>query len=292
MRSSVGSARRASISAWQRRKISGTSRSMTVWMPSGFMSGSPAPSVWFISRAQIASSSGAVPMNEPITRATTGWATSPTRSHVSRPSRRSSTPRVISRMAGSCSAMRRGVKPRWKSALSRSCLGGSIPMNIACISSSGMIASVSSVKPVADENVSQSRETAWTSSAVVTDQKPASSGYSVIFDVQWTGHCAAHLLEQLVRRPVQPVLAVGDQRVLDGRHDGFGGHGLTLCQSSRSKTSSRPSRSSICSPTATKPSRSIRASDATLSGATEARTTATLPCSRAWSISQATAAVP
>ena len=86
-------------------------------------------------------------MKLPMTRATTGWATSSTRSAVSRPSRRSSTPRVISRISSSCSAMRFGVKPRWKRALSRSCLGGSMPMNIAWISSSGMIALVRAVIP-------------------------------------------------------------------------------------------------------------------------------------------------
>ena len=45
-----------------------------------------------------------------------------------------------------------------------------MPMNIAWVSSSGMIAWVSAVIPVADEYVSQSRLTVWTSSAVVTDQ--------------------------------------------------------------------------------------------------------------------------
>ena len=54
---------------------------------------------------------------------------------------------MISRIAGSCSAIRFGVNPRWKSALSRSCLGGSMPMNIDWISSSGMIALVSAVIP-------------------------------------------------------------------------------------------------------------------------------------------------
>ena len=54
---------------------------------------------------------------------------------------------MIARIVGSCSAMRFGVKPRWKSALSRSCFGGSIPMNMARVSSSGMIASVSAVMP-------------------------------------------------------------------------------------------------------------------------------------------------
>ena len=68
-----------------------------------------------------------------------------------------------------------------------------------------MIASVSAVMPPrSDEYVSQSRLTAWRSSAVVTDQKPASSGYSVIFSVQWTGHSRAQPLEQLVRRAVLP----------------------------------------------------------------------------------------
>ena len=111
------------------------------------MSGSPAEKIAFIKPAQIASSSGGIPMNEPITRATTGCATSVTRSHVSRPSRRSSTPAVIARISSSCSAIRRGVKPAWKSALRRSCFGGSIPMNIARESSSGRIAFVSAVIP-------------------------------------------------------------------------------------------------------------------------------------------------
>ena len=85
VRSSVGFSRRSAISLLQRSKISGTSRSMTVWTPSGLRSGSPAPSVVFISRAQISSSSGGMPMKLPITRETTGWATSLTRSQVSRP---------------------------------------------------------------------------------------------------------------------------------------------------------------------------------------------------------------
>ena len=56
------------MSSLQRSKISGTSRCMTVSAPSGLRSGSPAPSIAFISRAQIASSSGGMPMKEPITR--------------------------------------------------------------------------------------------------------------------------------------------------------------------------------------------------------------------------------
>ena len=86
-------------------------------------------------------------MKLPITRETNGWATSLTRSHVSCPSTRSSTPTAIARIASSCSAIRFGVKPRWNSIFSRSCLGGSIPMNIAWISSSGMIECVSAVIP-------------------------------------------------------------------------------------------------------------------------------------------------
>ena len=49
---------------------------------------------------------------------------------------------TIARIAGSCAAIRFGVKPAWKSIFSRSCLGGSMPMNIARMSSSG--------KPVGD----------------------------------------------------------------------------------------------------------------------------------------------
>ena len=100
-----------------------------------------------MSRAQISSSSGGMPMKLPITRETTGWATSVTRLHVSRPSSRSRTPIMMSRMAGSCSAIRLGVKPRWKRALMRSCFGGSMPMNMARMSSSGMIAFVRAVTP-------------------------------------------------------------------------------------------------------------------------------------------------
>ena len=58
---------------------------------------------------------------------------------------------MIARIASSCSAIRFGVKPRWKSTFSRSCFGGSMPMNIACVSSSGMIASVSAVTPPRSE---------------------------------------------------------------------------------------------------------------------------------------------
>jgi len=138
VRSSVGAARRSAISLPQRANTSGTSRSITLCAPSGVASGSPAPTIAFIRFAHASSSSGERPMKLPITRATTGWATSLTRSQVSRaggPSKRSSTSIVIARIASSCSAIRFGVKPRWNSAFSRSCLGGSIPMNIArCIS--------------------------------------------------------------------------------------------------------------------------------------------------------------
>ncbi len=85
-------------------------------------------------------------MKLPITRDTTGCATSFTSSQVSRPSSRSSTPITISRISSSCSAIRLGVKPAWKSAFSRSCLGGSMPMNIALTSSSGNTA-VTAVMP-------------------------------------------------------------------------------------------------------------------------------------------------
>ena len=50
--------------------------------------------------------------------------------------------RRSARIASSCSAIRFGVKPRWNSAFRRSCFGGSMPMNIACSSSSGRIAFV------------------------------------------------------------------------------------------------------------------------------------------------------
>ncbi len=90
-------------------------------------------------------------MKLPITRATAGWATSVTRSQVSRPSRRSSTPATICLIASSWAAIRFGVKPAWNSALIRSCLGGSMPMNIACASSSGKTSVIRVTPPRSEE---------------------------------------------------------------------------------------------------------------------------------------------
>jgi len=161
----------SAMSFWQRSKSCGTQRSITACGPSGLRSGSPAPRIAFMRSAHSRSSSGGTPMKLPMTRDTTGWATSVTRSHVSRPARRSKTSTVMARMRSSCSAIRFGVKPRWKSAFRRSCFGGSMPMNIARWSSTGMTESTTSVMPpFSDENVSQSRLTLWTSSAVVIDQ--------------------------------------------------------------------------------------------------------------------------
>ncbi len=127
-------------------------------------------------------------MKLPITRATTGWATSLTRSACSRPSRRPSTSSVISRIRCSWSAIRRGVNPAWKRAFRRSCLGGSMPMNIARASSIGKPPAARITPPFSEEYVCQSRLTAWMSSHVVTDQNPASSGNSSKLSVQWIGH--------------------------------------------------------------------------------------------------------
>ena len=139
------------------------------------MSGSANASAEFISLAQIASSSGGIPMKLPITRETTGCATSVTRSHSARPSRRSSTSTTIALIAGSCAAIRFGVKPAWNSIFRRSCRGGSIPMNIERISLSGNTP-VDVMPPSSEEYVRQSRLTVWMSSGRVTDQKPASPG--------------------------------------------------------------------------------------------------------------------
>ncbi len=91
VRSSVGFSRRSSIISWARRKISGKSSASTFSRPPGARSSSPTPSVVFISVAQALSSSSGIPMKLPITRETTGWAMSLTTSQVSRPSSRSST---------------------------------------------------------------------------------------------------------------------------------------------------------------------------------------------------------
>ena len=56
-------------------------------------------------------------------------------------------PTTISRIGSSWAAMRFGVKPAWNSALSRSCLGGSMPMNIARASSIGKTSSIATTPP-------------------------------------------------------------------------------------------------------------------------------------------------
>ncbi len=90
-------------------------------------------------------------MKLPITRDTTGWATSFTRSTVSRPSMPSRVFFTISRIASSWAAIRLGVNPAWKSAFTRSCLGGSIPMNIARASSTGNTEETTVTPPSSEE---------------------------------------------------------------------------------------------------------------------------------------------
>jgi hypothetical protein len=63
-----------------------------------------------------------------------------------------------------------GVKPAWKSSFRRSVLGGSMPMNIARMSSIGKPSVIAVTPPRSEENVRQSRLTAWMSSGRVIDQ--------------------------------------------------------------------------------------------------------------------------
>ena len=147
----MGFSRRSAIILRQFSKILGMYSPMIASGPPGLRSGSPAPSAAFISSAHIASSSGGIPMKLPITRETIGWATSITSSEVSRPSSRSSTPVTISRIAGSWAAIRFGVNPAWNSIFRRSCLGGSIPMNIARESSRGKPTVAAVTPPFSEE---------------------------------------------------------------------------------------------------------------------------------------------
>ena len=92
-------------------------------------------------------------------------------------------------MRSSWSAIRFGVKPRWNSALTRSCLGGSMAdEHRRARARAGRSRRTRSRRRAPRSRSRQSRLTACTSSAVVTDQKPASSGYCSIFSVQCTGH--------------------------------------------------------------------------------------------------------
>ncbi len=68
--------------------------------------------------------------------------------------------------------------------------------------------------PVAEEYVFQSRLTVWMSSGRVTDQKPASSGYSLRCECPVHRAFAAQPLEHLVRRAVEPQLPLADLDVL------------------------------------------------------------------------------
>jgi hypothetical protein len=90
-------------------------------------------------------------MKLPITRETTGCATSLTSSHVSRPSSLSSTLTTIARISSSWSAIRLGVNPAWNSAFRRSCLGGSMPMNMARVSSIGKTCDTAVTPPSSEE---------------------------------------------------------------------------------------------------------------------------------------------
>ena len=58
---------------------------------------------------------------------------------------------TISLIASSCAAIRFGVKPAWNSALIRSCLGGSMPMNIARESSIGKTSLIAVTPPTSEE---------------------------------------------------------------------------------------------------------------------------------------------
>ena len=58
---------------------------------------------------------------------------------------------VISRIFSSCIAIRFGVNPAWKSIFRRSCLGGSMPMNIAREYSIGKPVLIAVTPPSSDE---------------------------------------------------------------------------------------------------------------------------------------------
>ena len=154
-------------------------------------------------------------MKLPITRETTGWATSATRSHVSCPCSPSSTFTAMALIASSWSAIRLGVKPRWNSAFSRSCLGGSMPMNIACASSSRKAGGgddhatgFGGIRlPVAADGVH----------VLGSRNRPEAGLVGKFFKAVGPMHgaLAAHLLEGLERRPIEPQLAVGQFHALD-----------------------------------------------------------------------------
>ena len=77
---------------------------------------------------------------------------------------------------------------------------------------------LSAVKPpTSEEKVCQSRLTSCTSSAVVTDQKPSSSGYSVMPSVQCTGHSERSRRNSSCGGPSWKLLAIGDAHLVKRR---------------------------------------------------------------------------
>ena len=153
-----GVSRRAAISSEQRRKISGISLAMMLCDPlRGEIGITGRRATMFISSAQI----GVVLLGDAheapdhagddglgdVGHQIAALASLEPVEHVARRSRGW-------RPRGRRSAC--GVKPAWKSILSRSCLGGSMPMNIARISSSGNT-SVTAVTPPSSEEYVASR---------------------------------------------------------------------------------------------------------------------------------------
>ena len=134
VRSSVGFSRRSAISFWQRSKISGMSFAMTRLDALGVEVGvagaerrvhQPRPDRVVLGRDahEAADDARDDRLRDVVDEVARLAALEPVE-HVARRS---------SRISSSWSAIRFGVKPRWNSALTRSCFGGSIPMNIAAL---------------------------------------------------------------------------------------------------------------------------------------------------------------
>ena len=128
---------------------------------------------------------------------------------------------MISRIASSWAAIRFGVKPAWKSILSRSCLGGSMPMNIARMSSSGKPSVIAVTPPSSEEYVLP--VAADGVDVLGPRDRPVAGLVGVLADPRGPVDRAlvAQPGEQLVRRPVEPELALGHQHLVEIAFEGL-----------------------------------------------------------------------
>ena len=185
----------------------------------GRRSSSPNPSTRFVSSMWRWSSSSGVPMNEPITRETTGPATSLTRSTSPRSSTRSSTRLTIPRIRSSCSAIRFGREAALEQRLDPVVARRVHRDHLLLLALERDPEVVEDHDPAdVEENVCQSRLTA--AQVGGPGQRPEAGLVGVLAErAPVDGRLAAQPGEELVRRAVVPELEVAEVDPVEVRCD-------------------------------------------------------------------------